>query len=630
MTALVVLGARLVRAGGVFRVVSLALGTAVAVTLLGLAWALPDALYPIVAPDEVDPQRGVLTTLLALVIAPVAALLLAVGRLSSSVRDRRIGSLHLLGVGRARLAVVAAVENLLPAAAGALVGIAGFLVVRPVLTDRLASVLQEPIVGGARLAVVAIAAVGVSVVLALTPLIRLGSPRAAVSEAPRQRPSLWRLAPVPVALGCFLAMFQTPPEHVTARTAVVLILGLTASGLAVALVTPLVSSWVSTLLARAGTMSTLMAGREIQAQPAPAGRRVTALGVTVFVVFAAAGYLGVFQSSPHLQYAVRAVEEGPQHVAVGPDGAEGAIDPALARELAATPGVLDVRPLYPVWAASCMEGDSPNCPQVFIGTCAQLTRAMQATGCREDEAAWIQRTNDSGHSMMTGTRVDALDLRIGDSEETFTVALPGEISHDVAASVQRVVWPPDAQVFIPAAVAETWGLPATSLEVEVDPADGAATRAAIDAIADQHEAWSSFPEMWDYRRVVSTRTTVWGVLAAAVTVALLTYTLTTIDRARATRRARARLVAVGVPARLLRTAQGIANAVPLLIAIGIGGGLGMVGISAYAHIAATDATIDPGVFAAMLATVLAGAVTISLATLPLTRTAVQAIDLRHE
>ncbi len=495
MIALVVLGPRLVRAGGALRAVLLAVGTAVAVTLLGLAWALPDALYPIVVPDEVDPQRSVLTTLLALVIAPVAALLLAVGRLSSSVRDRRIGSLYLLGVGRARLAVVAAVENLLPATVGALLGIAGFLVIRPVLTDRLATVLQEPIGGGARLAVVAVAVVGVSVALALTPLVRLGSPRAAVAESPRQRPSLWRLMPVPVAIGCFLAMFQTPPEHVTDRTAIALLVGLTASGLAVALVTPLVSSWTSMLLTHAGTVPTLMAGREIQAQPAQTGRRVTALGVTVFVVFAAAGYLGVFQSSQHLQYAVRVVEEGPQHIAVGPNDPEGHVEPALTHELAATPGVLDIRPLYPVWAASCMEGDAMNCPQVFIGTCAQLARDMEATGCREDEAAWIQRTNDAGYSMMTGTKVGELELRIGDSQETFTVALPGEISHDVAASVQRVVSPPEAQVFIPAAVAEAWGLPQTSLEVEVDPADGAATRAALDDVADRYDAWSSFPEM---------------------------------------------------------------------------------------------------------------------------------------
>ncbi len=112
--------------------------------------------------------------------------------------------------------------------------------------------------------------------------------------------------------------------------------------------------------------------------------------------------------------------------------------------------------------------------------------------------------------------------------------------------------------------------------------------------------------------------------------ALLTYALTTIDRARATRRARARLVAVGVPARLLRTAQGVANAVPLLIAIAIGAGLGLLGISAYAHIAGANASVDPRVLASMLATVLAGALFISLATLPLTRTTVQAVDLRHE
>lgn len=630
MSPLVLLGARLVRAGGPLRAVSLVTGCAVAVALLAAAWALPDALYPVVRPGDVNPQRGVLVSLLALVVVPVAALLLAVGRLSSTVRDRRLAALHLLGVSRARLALVAAVENGIPALLGAGLGAVGFVVVRGVLEHLLDPVLRAPISGGWRLAAVVLGVVVLSVVLALASFRRLDDPRAATSESARPRLSLWRLAPVPVALACFGILLTTPPDEVDDATVVALLVGLAASGVAVVLVTPLVSSRVSGALTRAGGVPALLAGRAVQTQPAATGRRVVALGLTVFVAFAAAGYLGVYESTPHLAYAIHSIEEGPQRMFVtAGDSREDLRDevlPAMER----VDGVLDAELSYAVDPATCAEGDGSDCPSVYVGTCERLERAIVVAGCRDDQAAWIVHDGVGDASpAWAPERVDTLLLADRDSGATYTVPLPGEMTQDDdAVTSQRPLGGASYDVFVPQGLADGWGVRVSGAELTA--LGGPDVRERLLAVVDAHGAWGDVPELHDYRQVVTVRTTVWSVVGIAVAVSLLTYGLTTIDRARERRRGRARLVAVGVPARALRRAQALAGALPLVVAVVVGTGLGVVATAAYSHVAGAVFAIEPTVLALMIATVLVGALAVSLATLPLTRSTVTAEDLRQE
>lgn len=624
MRALVVLGARLVRAGGALRSTSLVLGSAVAVSLLAVAWGLPDALYPIVPGFEPDPRRGVLTPLLGLVVAPVVALLLAVGRLSSSVRDRRLAALHLLGVSRARLAVVAATENVLPALLGALLGVGGFLALRTVVERALEQVLREPIEGGVRLACVGLAVVATSVLLALVSLRRLDRPRAAVVESAKTRLSAWRLAPFAVALAAFGVAFATPVDRVGDWTSAVLVVGLVASGAAVVLVTPLVSSWLSASLARRASVAALLAGRAIQTQPAAAGRRVTALGLAVFVGFAAAGYLGVYQSIDHLRYAIRSIEDGPQVVRVGAFDEVADLGAAVP-EIAALPGVLDVSPGYLLAVASCQE---ESCPEVFVGTCEELGAEVApfeavtvVGGCRDDQAAWIEPDHEAGTAVVDAARGDPIEVIEPETGVVHAVDVAGG-----TGAASPAAWPTIA--FVPAAFVEQWGARVSSLDVTAEA--GAEVRAAVEDVADRHGAWADVGELSDYRAVVTTRATVWSLVGVAVAVSLLTFALTTIDRARETRRPRARLVAVGVPARVLRGAQALSSAIPLLVAIAVGAVLGAVATAAFSHLADSGFAIEPRTLVRMVAAVSLGALVVSLATLPFTRGAVSAADLRQE
>ncbi|MFJ4234016.1 hypothetical protein [Cellulosimicrobium cellulans] len=630
MSPLVLLGARLVRAGGPLRAVSLAAGCAVAVALLAAAWALPDALYPVMGPDDANPQRGVLVSLLALVVVPVAALLLAVGRLSSTVRDRRLAALHLLGVSRARLALVAAVESGIPALLGAGLGVVGFVAVRAVLEHLLDPVLRGPITGGWRLAAVVLSVAVLSVLLALASLRRLDDPRAAASESARPRLSPWRLAPVPVALVCFGTLLTTSPEEVDDATVVALLLGLAASGVAVVLVTPLVSSWVSGTLSRTGSVPALLAGRAVQTQPAATGRRVVALGLTVFVAFAAAGYLGVYESTPHLAYAIRSIEEGPQRMFVAAGESQEDLRDEVLPAVEQVDGVLDIEVSYAVDPVTCSEGDGSDCPSVYVGTCERLERAIVVTGCRDDQAAWIMHDGVGDVSpAWAPERVGTLLLADRDSGVTYPVPLPGEMAQDDdAVTSQSPLGGERYDVFVPQALADAWGARVSGLEVTAR--GGPDLRDRLHSVVVAHGAWGDVPELHDYRQVVTVRTTVWSVVGIAVAVSLLTYGLTTIDRARERRRGRARLVAVGVPARVLRRAQALAGALPLVVAVVIGTGLGVVATAAYSHVAGAVFAIEPTVLALMIITVLVGALAVSFVTLPLTRSSVTAEDLRQE
>jgi hypothetical protein len=252
------------------------------------------------------------------------------------------------------------------------------------------------------------------------------------------------------------------------------------------------------------------------------------------------------------------------------------------------------------------------------------------TGCRDDRAAWIVHEGAGDASpAWAPERVDTLHLADRDSGATYAVALPGEMAQDEGAvTSQRPLGGASYDVFVPQALADAWGARVSGLEVTAR--GGPDVRDRLRAVVVAHGAWGDVPELHDYRQVVTVRTTVWSVVGIAVAVSLLTYGLTTIDRARERRRGRARLVAVGVPARVLRRAQALAGALPLLVAVVIGTGLGVVATAAYSHVAGSAFAIEPTVLALMNITVLAGALAVSFVTLPLTRTVVTSEDLRQE
>ena len=92
----------------------------------------------------------------------------------------------------------------------------------------------------------------------------------------------------------------------------------------------------------------------------------------------------------------------------------------------------------------------------------------------------------------------------------------------------------------------------------------------------------------------------------------------------------ARLVALGVPAALLRRVDGVQNLIPLLTTIVLATGLGLISTSALAHTAAQPFALSPTVLGRLLALVAVGAVLMSCVTIPFTRSRIRASDLRDE
>ncbi|MGN6131681.1 MAG: hypothetical protein ACTHOK_15170 [Nocardioidaceae bacterium] len=142
--------------------------------------------------------------LAAVVIAvgfPVLVLAATVGRLSAGLRDRRMGNLRMLGMGRAPVRVVAATETGAAAMTGALLGVPGFLLVRPLLASVQvagrgwpATTLWPP--QWVYVAVVLALPAVVMTVAALPQRLHTASALASARRADTRRPAWWRVVPL--------------------------------------------------------------------------------------------------------------------------------------------------------------------------------------------------------------------------------------------------------------------------------------------------------------------------------------------------------------------------------------------------------------------------------------------------
>ena len=199
MIEAVLLAARLARAGGRLRTALVVAGSAVGTVVLLIAAAIPQTL---VHPDQ-DARNFATIVILALSL-PVVTLLAAVTRVSASVRDRRLAALRIIGVSAATTRAVAAIEAALLSAAGSVVGVLGFLAVRPVAAE----VAREhdwfhgrqltPSTLGAALAIGAVSLV-LSLMVAVLPARAVtSSPLAVRRQAAVPRPRWWRLGPLVV------------------------------------------------------------------------------------------------------------------------------------------------------------------------------------------------------------------------------------------------------------------------------------------------------------------------------------------------------------------------------------------------------------------------------------------------
>ncbi len=140
----------------------------------------------------------------------------------------------------------------------------------------------------------------------------------------------------------------------------------------------------------------------------------------------------------------------------------------------------------------------------------------------------------------------------------------------------------------------------------------------------------------DYDGIQGWRTAALTLCGVVVGVGLLVLALTAADRARERCRPVARLVAIGVPPRVLRVGQVVQTLVPTVVTAALALGSGVVALAAYLTeaTAATEARattlIDARSWVVLLAAVSAGMLLVGLATVPLIRTRMTPDLLRQE
>lgn len=588
---MILLGLRLARAGGAVRVAALLLGGLLSVVLLGLAWGLPDALYPLyenpIEPGQwlAPPERGAAVAMSALMLAPVLMLLVAAGRMSAVIRDQRLVSLRLIGVSKARTLLAAAVENVSVTVVGALAGLGLLHLIAPVVDSRL------PVAQGFALArwqwvLLVVGVVGLSGLLALASARTLQLlPTQARRGGIAKTPSWARVLPVLVALACFVVVITERPDLSAVTRSHVFIAGVIASALGIAAAPALVPRYSSTVLRGSRSLSLTMAGRGIEADPTSASRRVAAVGIGLFVMFITAGVVNSWESVSQSRHAVFNAEVGPQEVHVlGMQDDTGARPPITAADrdaLAAVPGVIDVISDYDLVPDTFDESTGDGWFDAFVGSCEQLALVAEVADCSNTAAAWLEPSHLSAEGGTAPPTVTLL-ARTWSGEEAgrARIEVPGVITVDWQRMSDMRGYPPQESLFVPEHLIADLDLTPRALRVVGPAGQDFVTTLGVAAaeLGLEAHAWS----YQDYASLVSVRTMVGSAAAALVAVVVLIVTLSILDWVRETRRPRMWLFAIGVPRGVVARAYLLQFGIPLTGALVLGGLLGWVGFRAYA------------------------------------------------
>jgi len=377
----------------------------------------------------------------------------------------------------------------------------------------------------------------------------------------------------------------------------------------------------------------MLAGRAIEAEPAGAARLVAGIGVATFLVAGASGVLVAFESTPQFRYAHQILHEGPQTIRAwsGPFGGDDEVVSAVqGAALQAVPGVAG---LVDSWTADvCSAKD--ECTSAFVGTCAQLELMMVATDCSDDAAAVIRPADAGAHDQATafaGGQVAHVTLSGSDDDAVHADVALGSVPiiEDVQATNDRWVYGRLDAVFIPThLIAGASELPHG---VDVVARGGTQVQAAVEkAAGDVGMSVFVYPTDEDINQVMQVRAIVWSLSAIIIGIALITVGLGTIDRALERRRAVARQIAVGVPARVLRRGQLLQTLLPLGISILLATGCGALLMRGYLRYGDLGTSTSVGRLTVPLVASLLGAAVVSLATIPLIRTRLDPRLLRTE
>ena len=595
MLSVLRLGLRLAGGGGAqarVRGISIVLASAIGSWLLLNTFAVVavETAQQISTPET---QRLV-AAVVAAIATPVVVLTATASRLSATIRDRRLASLRLLGLSPRQTRVVAATEVGVSAVVGTLVGALLFWATRPLVSGvhiagrDWTTAPFEP----AWWALVAVM-IGVplaTVVVSLVPTRRLGR---AILESERndRRPSRWRVTPLAVGLlTVTFTIWSVGRDDPEVTQSAAFFAGTILTGLGILLIIPVFVRLIADVALGVTDRPTIrIAARRLQNQPGGMTRVVAGLLLGLFVVAGARCVVTAWEVQPTYMAADRALHDGPQLLGVFLPR----VPPAEAEaSLEQLPGVRDAV-LQQHVRTRCRPG--APCLTAFVGTCADLNALDPSTsGCRDDMVAWIERFEQrevpSTLTWLPQSR-DADPLRL-------TLPAPrATIRSDDTAAVQ-------AEVFIPIT---TRGIgPLTRFgepeyTVLADPGPAAQRQVEQAAWGMKGDAYSlTSPE--EYYFVAALRALVWSIAAVILSIGLLAFAISAIDRAISRRAEVVSLQLLGVSPRTLRTTQWYESLLPMGIGLPLAVGMGWWAGSAFLALTG-DLEVTPWRSATGLATV---------------------------
>lgn len=265
-------------------VVAFAVTTAILLVVLGGHGAFSERSAAQPGNDEVENYVILAWLASALLLIPLVTLGGAAARLAVARRDSRLASLRLAGATTGQVATLTVLDAASQALTGALAGVAGYLVLIPVVArlrfQGRTFGLGELWVGLPNLLLAIIGVVAVALVSAVISLRRLAiSPLGVANRVTQKRPTWLRLASSVVALIVFTVVAES------AGAGLGVLVALLAIGFATLnLAGPFVVSVVGRITARsARSVPTLLAGRRMIADPKTAWRSVGGVTLATFV-----------------------------------------------------------------------------------------------------------------------------------------------------------------------------------------------------------------------------------------------------------------------------------------------------------------------------------------------------------
>lgn len=337
-----------------------------------------------------DAMILVLSVVAGALIFPVLIFIGTATRLSAATREQRYAAMRLVGATPRQIALIAAVESTLAAAAGIAAGFGLYLALRLVLATVAAVpftgsrffledlTLTAPQALGVALGVPAAAGIAARIALRRVTISPLGVTRRATPGPPRA----WRLVPLLAGLG-ELAFFIGRRPQTTNGQATAYLTGflLVLSGLVIA------GPWLTMTVARAvarrtSRPSALIAARRLADDPKAGFRSVSGLVVALFVTTVTVSVIGTINHNRG------ALSGDPQTRVAVVDGAQigdppmsDAVPDRLLADIRATPGF---RGLATVHANPRGIGTDPADPQPWapgLVVCTDLAQTPVIGHC---------------------------------------------------------------------------------------------------------------------------------------------------------------------------------------------------------------------------------------------------------